>query len=169
MSKSARADDCTAAAGALVCTTMSPKPFHQRAALRFACTGCGACCTGGVDHEVAVSRAERDAIRGVLGLSPAWFRRRYLARDPDGHTGIRLARDGRCPFLGADNRCRIYAVRPRQCRTYPWWPELLDSRRTWDAEAQRCEGINRGSVVPLARIERALERERRDERRARKR
>lgn len=134
-------------------------PYYRRAALRFSCTGCGACCTGGADHEVAVNPAERETIRRFLGLSNSWFRRRYLVRDGD-RNGIRLGRDGRCPFLGRDNRCRIYPVRPRQCRTYPWWPELVEHRQTWLAEGRRCEGINRGEVVPLARIERTLARDR---------
>jgi Fe-S-cluster containining protein len=136
---------------------MPPLPFYRRARLRFACTGCGACCTGGAGHEVETSAAEQEAIRGFLNLSRAWFRRRYLTRD---RRGIRLGRDGRCPFLGDDNRCRIYPVRPTQCRTYPWWPELISERSDWDEEARRCEGMNRGAIVPLARIERMLARER---------
>ncbi len=134
--------------------------YYRHAQLRFECTGCGACCTGGADHYVEVNAAERDAIRAFLGLSPAWFRRRYLLQAAAGLTGIRLGRDGRCPFLGGDNRCRVYPVRPRQCRTYPWWPELVEQRSGWQTEAKRCEGMNRGTVVPLAKIERMLSRER---------
>jgi len=29
------------------------------------------------------------------------------------------APDGACAFLDAKGRCRIYAARPRQCRTFP--------------------------------------------------
>jgi Fe-S-cluster containining protein len=133
--------------------------YYQHARLRFECTGCGACCTGGVDHYVETSAPERAAIRGFLKLSPGWFRRRYLMRVDAGTVGIRLNPDGRCPFLGKDNRCRIYPVRPRQCRTYPWWPELIGNKRGWTEEARRCEGMNCGTVVPLSTIERALARE----------
>ena len=140
---------------------MSARPYYQRARLRFTCTGCGACCTGATDHVVEVDALEAEAIRVALGLSPGWFRRRYLLREPDGSRGIRLGRDGRCPFLGRHNRCRVYAVRPRQCRSYPWWPELVTRRCDWEAEAKRCEGMNRGAVVPLAKIKRTLARERR--------
>jgi len=136
-------------------------PYYQRTPLRFHCTGCGACCTGGVDHYVAVTAGEQNAIRAFLGLTVAWFRRRYLEHDADGTPGIRLNADGRCPFLGADNRCHVYPVRPRQCRTYPWWPELVEHRRDWEREAKRCEGMNHGPVVPLAVIERGLARDRR--------
>lgn len=139
----------------------APGMFYRHARLRFECTGCGACCTGKRDHVVETSVREREAIRTHLGLSRTWFRRRYLTRlDPD-TLGIRLNPDGRCPFLGHDNRCRIYPVRPRQCRTYPWWPELVEHAKDWREEARRCEGMNRGNVVPLARIEHMLARERR--------
>ena len=134
--------------------------YYKNSSLRFACTGCGACCTGGADHYVETSATERAAIRAFLKLSPAWFRRRYLVRVDADTTGIRLGRNGRCPFLGGDNRCRIYAVRPRQCRTYPWWPELVEKKRDWAEEARRCEGMNRGTVVPLSTIERNLARQR---------
>lgn len=133
---------------------------YRQARLRFECTGCGACCTGGSDHYVETDAREREAIRGFLGLTPAWFRRRYLVHVEKNIIGIRLEPDGRCPFLGRDNRCGIYSVRPRQCRTYPWWPELIETRRSWTAEARRCEGIGRGEIVPLATIARALKRER---------
>ena len=135
--------------------------YYQHARLRFECTGCGACCTGGADHYVETSAAERAAIRAFLKVSTSWFRRRYLVRVDADTAGIRLNPDGRCPFLGDDNRCRIYALRPRQCRTYPWWPELIENKRDWAEEARRCEGMNRGTVVPLGAIERGLAREKR--------
>jgi len=135
--------------------------YYQRTPLRFHCTGCGACCTGGIDHYVEVSAGEREAIRGFLKLTAGWFRRRYLETVDEGVTGIRLNANGRCPFLGRDNRCRVYPVRPRQCRTYPWWPELVEHQRDWEQEAKRCEGMNRGAVVPLAVIQRGLARDRR--------
>lgn len=133
--------------------------YYQRAPLRFECTGCGACCTGGTDHTVELNPTEHHALRKYLRLSPAWFRRRYLERAADGEYGIRLNADGRCPFLGRDNRCRVYPVRPRQCRTYPWWPELVERKQDWLNEAKRCEGMNRGAVVPRVKIEKLVRRD----------
>lgn len=40
--------------------------------------------------------------------------------------------------------CSIYEVRPLQCRTWPFWPENVESRETWDHAAQRCHGMNHG-------------------------
>ena len=49
-------------------------------------------------------------------------------------------------FLGDDNLCTVHSVRPLQCSTYPYWPELIDPL-AWEMEALRtCEGINHESA-----------------------
>jgi Fe-S-cluster containining protein len=122
---------------------------------RFACTGCGHCCTGNPkDFWVEVSRTEQVRIAKHLGISLAWLRRRYLVREAEGD-GISM-RGGQCVFLDG-KRCGIYAVRPTQCRTYPFWPELMTDK-AWRAEAKRCEGMGRGAIVPLEKIRRLLKR-----------
>jgi Fe-S-cluster containining protein len=37
--------------------------------------------------------------------------------------------------------CSIHEIKPMQCRTYPFWPENLQSEKTWLAEKSYCEGI----------------------------
>jgi hypothetical protein len=64
--------------------------------------------------------------------------------------------EGNCSFLDGAGKCRIYSVRPVQCRTYPWWPEIVETQAGWCYEAKRCEGINRGAVVPLKKIKAEL-------------
>lgn len=115
---------------------------------RFQCTGCGQCCTGDpAQHYVEVTREEQRRIFQYLELNGGQFRREYIETTEDGSEGIRLLQSGRCPFLERDNRCRIYSVRPNQCLTYPFWPELLGSRMSWEQERQRCEGIGKGPVI----------------------
>ena len=130
--------------------------FYTSQPLRFECTQCGRCCTGGGDYQVFLKDAEAERMRALLQLSPAWFRRRYLRRLDSGELTVSLRGDGRCSFLDTEGRCRVYGARPTQCRTYPFWPELLRSKTAWHAEAARCEGIDRGAVVPLARVRAAL-------------
>jgi len=138
--------------------------YYRIARLKFECTGCGRCCFGDADSYIQVTEAEAEGIRAQLGVSRAWFRRRYLMRLEDGlGQGIRIDPDGRCSLLGSDMRCRVYAQRPRQCRTYPFWPEVVSTRAAWQREARRCEGIGRGTAVPLADIERRLRLERESE------
>ena len=126
--------------------------------LRFECTGCGRCCTGGGSYVVEVNRAEQRRIQQHLGISWPWFRRRYVFRFDD-ETESLIMPKGRCVFLDERMRCRIYKVRPLQCRTYPFWPELMNPR-AWRAEAHRCEGIDRGAVVSLTRIRAELAKQR---------
>lgn len=41
----------------------------------------------------------------------------YLRLDEDGDYVVKKSP---CPFLGADNYCGIYEVRPGDCRNYPY-------------------------------------------------
>jgi Fe-S-cluster containining protein len=133
------------------------KPFYKESPLQFQCTACGQCCYGTPgQHYIKVSHSEMENIRNRLGLTPDWFRRRYIEPLGKGLYGIRLNPDGACPFLDSTGECAIYPVRPAQCRTYPFWPEVVNSRKTWNREARRCEGINRGDTVPTEVIEKNL-------------
>jgi Fe-S-cluster containining protein len=132
------------------------RPFYETVDLHFSCTGCGRCCATAGDYYVFLSRAEAERIRIHLGLSAGWFRRRYLDRLADGDLVLAGTAGDACIFLGEDRRCRIYPVRPVQCRTYPFWPELVTTGRAWRREQRRCEGVGRGAAVPLSRIRRAV-------------
>jgi Fe-S-cluster containining protein len=61
-----------------------------------------------------------------------------------------------CVFLDRDERhralCRIYPVRPTQCKTWPFWPENLDDRESWRKASKTCPGMNSGQWVPLEQI-----------------
>ena len=115
---------------------------------RFECTACGQCCYGDDDAYIEVTQPESDEIRQYLNISAAEFNNRFLVRFTDGSMGIRILENGRCSLLDEDMRCRVYAVRPVQCRTYPFWPELVRNSRRWQQEARRCEGIGHGPLVP---------------------
>jgi Fe-S-cluster containining protein len=112
----------------------------------------------GDDHYVFMDKPEAERIRRFLQLSQGWFRRHYLKRLEDGDLVVAAGSDGRCIFLDADGQCRVYSVRPLQCRTYPFWPEIVASAAAWRREARRCEGINQGQRVPLATICRSVKR-----------
>lgn len=53
--------------------------------------------------------------------------------------------DGACVFFGDDHRCRIYAVRPRQCRRFPHRLDDDRSAVTWNA---RCPERGEALSVP---------------------
>ena len=46
--------------------------------------------------------------------------------------------DPACIFLDLDtNHCQIYAARPIQCSTYPFWTRIMDSESLWNDEIRR--------------------------------
>lgn len=132
------------------------KPFFETHELHFSCTRCGRCCEGPGDYFVFLTADEAERIRAYRGLSTGWFRRRYLRRHGDGQLVLASGSDARCIFLDAEGQCGIYPVRPLQCRTYPFWPEIVASGRAWQGEGRRCEGIDRGEPVPVDEIRRAV-------------
>lgn len=72
-----------------------------------------------------------------------------------------LVRDGKhdCVFLDRASRpgkaiCQLYDARPSQCRTWPWWPENVETPQAW-AETKRrtpCPGMGSGPLHGLVEI-----------------
>lgn len=91
-----------------------------------------------------------------LGLTPRDFRSRYHVRTLDGIPALDPGSDRPCPFYDAGAGCTIYAARPTQCRTFPFWPEVANRKRAWEREARECEGMNRGRRHSVAEIEQAV-------------
>ena len=98
-----------------------------------------------------VNEEEMERISAFLGLDRKTFRNRYLVL---GFKGYSLREKGNYDCVFLDNgRCTIYPLRPRQCRRFPFWPELLRSRRNWDRYARNCPGMNRGRLYSCEEIE----------------
>lgn len=127
------------------------------AGLRFECTACGDCCRR--EGDVFVSPDEAAAIVRYVhgeGATVAAFCGELWTEDYDGTLRIEVGAGETCPFLGTDGRCQVHAVKPAQCRTYPFWSEIVESPMSWRAERRYCEGIGRGELVSAERIARAL-------------
>lgn len=119
--------------------------------LRFECQpGCTECCR----QKGFVYLTDSDVTRAAefLGIAPRAFERKYVYRTSR-KMRLRVPRAASCPFL-LDHGCSIHPAKPAQCRVFPFWPELVDSRREWLKTAQYCPGIGKG---PLIQIESARE------------
>jgi hypothetical protein len=113
--------------------------------LRFECTRCGRCCTG-VSGYVWVDEAEIIALARQLGLGLDDFGRRYLRRVGARYALIDRPGTGECVFYDGA-ACTVYPARPRQCRSFPFWPKNLASSDAWEATATCCEGIDDGAPL----------------------
>ncbi|MFZ0565570.1 MAG: YkgJ family cysteine cluster protein [Chlamydiales bacterium] len=120
---------------------MEKKKGHTwyRKGLRFQCTGCGKCCTGSPGY-VWVNEKELEKIADFLQIPVKECIRRYVRRVAGRYSLTESKSTYDCVFL-KNNQCQIYEARPTQCRTFPWWPEHLESENSWEAAAKTCEGI----------------------------
>lgn len=128
--------------------------------VRFECRRCGNCCAGR-GSVVRVSDREVEALAREVAMSVADFRSRHTAeafeetvlRDKEGT-------DGECEWLVRDDAgttgCSVQDAKPEQCRAYPFWPRVVQSRGAWDAEGRSCAGIGEGPRIDADEIERRL-------------
>lgn len=119
---------------------LNVEPWYKDG-LRFHCTECGKCCSE-VPGVVWVSEDELLAFAKRFDLSPEDFALRYM-RLVGGRLALLEKTDGSfdCIFLKG-KRCTVYEDRPVQCRTFPWWPQNLQSKESWEGLREECEGVN---------------------------
>jgi Fe-S-cluster containining protein len=127
------------------------EPWYKEG-LRFTCTGCGDCCTGSPGF-VWVNHADIAALAAEVGLEIDDFESRFVRQ-----IGMRKSLvefdNGDCVFFDNQTRkCGVYAARPRQCRTWPFWDSNLRSRETWAETCRACPGSGQGRLYQLAEIE----------------
>ena len=87
--------------------------LHEAVFEKTDCLSCANCCktTGPLLIDKDIDRISRN-----LKLRPSAFIEQYLRVDEDGDY---VFKEMPCPFLGSDNLCSIYDIRPRACRQYP--------------------------------------------------
>jgi uncharacterized protein len=125
----------------------------DRSRIRFTCQpGCIRCC----DQKGYVYLTEADLVRAAdyLGISAEEFEARYIFRTKH-LLRLRKPPHSQCHFL-LENGCGIHPAKPTQCRTFPFWPDLLRDEREWARTASYCPGIGKGDFVPLETVERSL-------------
>lgn len=130
--------------------------------IRFECQGSGQCCVShGEFGYVWMTLEDRSRMAKVLGMRTSAFTRKYCLMTD----GLYRLKDGAaeaCIFL-KDKRCSVYEGRPTQCRTWPFWPEVM-SAKAWKTEvAAFCPGVGKGRVHSKDEIETALEAQRQSE------
>lgn len=132
-------------------TSDADRPWYQDG-LAFACTQCGNCCSGTPGY-VWVDDGEVAAIAEHLGR-PVGEIRLLHCRPAQGLVSLREYPNGDCVFLDPQTRgCTIYPVRPRQCRTWPFWRSNIETPASWQRTCEVCPGAGHGPLITVDQIE----------------
>ena len=111
--------------------------------VHFACQpNCGRCCDqpGGI---VYLSPDDAQRLADHAGLPVEAWLDRDTRQTLDGRFVLKSRdSDGVCIHLNERHQCSIYAVRPQQCRAFPWWGENLATPGAWKATKASCPGID---------------------------
>lgn len=124
--------------------------------IRFECQGSGQCCVSRDGYGyVYMTKEDRIRMAKELGIPTGQFTKKYC-KSEDGIYSLIDGEEGRCQFL-VDSKCSIYQGRPTQCRTWPFWPEVMNAK-VWKKEvASYCPGVDKGRIWSKKDIQEQLE------------
>jgi uncharacterized protein len=91
--------------------------LHDEAFTKVNCLECANCCR---NYSPRFKTPDIKRISKHLGMKESAFIETYLRLDEDGDY---VVKSSPCPFLGSDNFCGIYDVRPSDCARYPYTDE----------------------------------------------
>lgn len=87
--------------------------LHEEAFENIDCLKCANCCSG---TGPLITQKDIERIAKFKRLRPGEFVEKFLRIDEDQDY---VFKELPCSFLGEDNYCSIYEVRPKACREYP--------------------------------------------------
>lgn len=97
--------------------------LHEEAFERVDCLSCAACCK---NYSPRFKTPDIKRISKHLRMKESVFIDTYLNLDNEGDY---VVKNSPCPFLGADNYCSIYEVRPSDCARFPYTDEDILLKR----------------------------------------
>jgi uncharacterized protein len=125
-----------------------------RDGLRFRCSRCGHCCTGAPGF-VWVNQEELADLANLLQMSVEQVKAVYTRWIGPGRS-LREKAGGDCIFYDRKEGCTVYAARPRQCRTWPFWESRVADAEAWAKTCEICPGSGQGDLIPADEITRRL-------------
>jgi Fe-S-cluster containining protein len=97
--------------------------LHEEAFEKINCLDCAACCK---NYSPRFKTPDIKRISKHLKMRESEFIETYLRLDEDGDYVVKATP---CPFLGTDNFCSIYEVRPSDCTRFPYTDENVFLKR----------------------------------------
>jgi Fe-S-cluster containining protein len=96
---------------------------------------------------VAIAEFRGEPVEHVVGL---------YATDVGADRTLRERSNGDCVFYDRSAGCTIYPVRPKQCRTWPFWESNVISPEAWRRTCEVCPGSGKGELISAEEITRRL-------------
>ena len=123
--------------------------------IQFQCQGSGNCCVSrGGYGAVYLTLEDRRRIAKLLRMRTASFTKKYCDLENEVWK-LKYLGKPECVFLEG-KRCGIYHGRPTQCRTWPFWPEIMNAK-AWSSEMVAfCPGAGKGKIWSKEEVEQQL-------------
>jgi len=120
--------------------------------VQFQCQGSGNCCVsrGGYGF-VYLTKVDRVRMAAHLKLSTRAFTQKYCDQKNEVWKLKDTSNDD-CVFL-KQKRCSVYEARPTQCRTWPFWPEVMNAKVWREEVATFCPGVGKGKTWSKEEVE----------------
>lgn len=100
-----------------------------------------------------VNKSEIEALAEAVGLDVPELEKKHVRRVGIRKSLIELS-GGDCVFFDAQTRrCKVYRVRPRQCRSWPFWRSNVRTPSDWARTCRECPGSGRGPIVSPEEID----------------
>lgn len=135
----------------------SPEKKFYDNGLNFSCQQCSFCCRG-FPGVVLLSEYDLERFAKWADVTTEQFILMYChwVESNDGleYLSLREKQNMECIFW--KNGCEAYDARPVQCRTYPFWTNVIKDEKSWNEESKDCPGINKGQTHSMEEIENQL-------------
>ena len=138
-------------------TAAQREPPFYAGGLRFSCTRCSACCR----HEsgfVFLSETDLHRLAAARQMGYTEFVKTWCRWVPGGEGGERLSLKEKANYdcIFWKDGCTVYEARPLQCRTFPFWRNVVNSPETWELAASGCPGMGSGTLHSREQVEAQL-------------
>jgi Fe-S-cluster containining protein len=135
------------------------QPFYAKG-LNFSCTRCSGCCR----HEsgyVFLSENDVSRLARECQLAIDQFIKTYCRWIPSLNKIERLSLKEKpnldCIFW--DSGCKVYDSRPLQCSAFPFWPNILNFKESWETTGMSCPGLGQGKAYSMEEIQALLDKQ----------
>ena len=133
------------------------KDIFYAKGLRFSCTRCSDCCRFESGF-VFLSKKDVSMLGEALNIGFSELVKSYCRWIPSLGGGSRLSLREKSSFdcIFWKNGCTVYEKRPLQCRAFPFWSTIVQSKSSWELASSDCPGIGNGALHSRETVEKWL-------------